>query len=204
MTGWGEFGIVVAGSLASASILGGVRWLRSRLREPSLEISFGNSPDFNVRLTPEEESSPTYAKLLVVREMRGRQAEAPAVMVEQVFPIPATASPFVPVTLRKIWHDGEHLEPHGHARFVLQEIAFGDDNGRVTVTPSVFSPNGDRVVHMPGDTVYFTVTVRAGRWRRVVARRDLRIVNPWPQPFGYVPLIGPLPDPIPFPEVYEN
>lgn len=205
-----NIGDVVVGTLAAAGILTGIGFGWQRLRGPRLTLECGNTHEFNIAelVTAEEreiaggrEVLGVYAKLLIIRVRRGAIAREVSVSVDAVTPLPPTYR--LPIPLRFIGRElTRDIHPRHRVNVILQEI-FLVAGGETSVHGAVFAGHGSRTVEIPGDTVYFTISVSVSGRR--VLQKDFRMVNPWPGVFAVSEYTGPFPIPAAaYPSVYEN
>jgi hypothetical protein len=181
MSGWEEFGIVVAGSIAAATILGAAHWLWRRAHRPILKIECGEGFDFQKRVgntdaavAPSVEEHRAVLALAVfvrVRETRGRSgASDVAARIRDVDPAPPHTDE--PVELRWAdWREANNIQPHGHKNLfalllILYVTAEGDQGWRRT--PTVFDHT---------DEAAFTIELLVGGKKYSESR--FRIENTW-------------------------
>jgi hypothetical protein len=183
VTGWEEFGIVVAGSVVATLILGAANWLWRRSQRPVLEIECGDGFDFERRvgntdaavapMVEEHRAVIALAKFLRVRETKPRSgARSVVVRIKDIDPAPPRTKS--PVELK--WLDSQEandIRPHGHKSVFVELVIFyvteqGDRGWRTT--PTIFDHASE---------AEFTVELMVRE--RKYSETRFRIENPWQQ-----------------------
>lgn len=139
LSGWDQFGIVVAGSVAAAGILWAIQQIWRRVRWPTILIECGDSAEF---------------QQVVLREERHMRAESPAVPfsvhMTRLMVSEAKGRSTLPVKIQLASMNGKGIKS---GRPGLQWITGADDleiprSGRIwlRLCERVFDVNGVRVI----------------------------------------------------------